>query len=201
MQISIAGKNTDTGGAFQKHAETALTGAVSKYFDRAVSGSITLEKSTAGFETRIRVNLTRRIEMEASGRANDAHVALDEAVEHIEKRLRRFKRRLKNHRHETNDDIQPATVTYFANEQDKAEPESHDHTIAAPPVLAEMDYDIHLMTTEEAVMVFELSGKPALMFRNKAHMGLNMLYRREDMSIGWVDPRGNRKPDLEEPPA
>ena len=68
-------------------------------------------------------------------------------------------------------------------------------------MLAELDYDIHLMTTEEAVMVFELSGKPALMFRNKAHMGLNMLYRREDMSIGWVDPRGNRKPDLEEPPA
>ena len=188
MQISIAGKNTETGGAFQQHAETALTGAVTKYFDRAVSGSITLEKSAMGFETRIRVNLTNRIEMESTGRANDAHIALDEAVDHIEKRLRRFKRRLKNHRAEPNQEILPATVTYFAPEAE----EPADNGNAAPPVLAEMDYDIHLMSVDEAVMAFELSGKPALMFRNKAHMGLNMLYRRDDDSIGWVDPRGNR---------
>lgn len=192
MQINISGKNTDTGNAFQEHAEQALSQAVSKYFDRAVSGAITLEKSTAGFETRIRVNLTRRIEMEASGRAADAHISLDSAVEHIEKRLRRYKRRLKSHRTENSDEILPATVTVFAGDPANDPGPELDETIVAPPVLAEMDYDIHLMTVEEAVMVFELSGKPALMFRNKGHLGLNMVYRREDGSIGWVDPRGNR---------
>ena len=192
MQISIAGKNTETGVAFQEHAETALAGAVTKYFDRAVSGTITLEKNAMGFETRIRVNLTNRIDMESTGRASDAHVALDEAVGHIEKRLRRFKRRLKNHRSEPSREVLPATVTYFAPEPEKEEAGGKAQADAAPPVLAEMDYDIHLMSVDEAVMAFELSGKPALLFRNKGHMGLNMIYRRDDGSIGWVDPRGNR---------
>ena len=193
MQINIAGKNTETGGAFQEHAQSALTGAVTKYFDRAVSGNITLVKGTAGFEARIRVNLTNRIEMESTGRANDAHIALDEAVDHIEKRLRRFKRKLKNHRAEPAREVLPATVTYFAPEPESgAGGADAGSDAASPPVLAEMDYDIHLMSVDEAVMAFELSGKPALMFRNKAHMGLNMIYRRDDGSIGWVDPRGNR---------
>ncbi|MCE2517863.1 MAG: ribosome-associated translation inhibitor RaiA [Alphaproteobacteria bacterium] len=187
MQISISGKNMDTGDAFQEHAETALSSAVSKYFDNAISGSITLIKSTTGFETRVRVNLSRRIEMEAMGKAGDAHQSLDQAVEHIEKRLRRYKRRLKNHRAD-NDDTIPATMTYLEVQPDHELPEE----ASAPPVLAEMDYHVHLMTVEEAVMVLELSGQSALMFRNKAHMGLNMLHRRDDGSIGWVDPRGNR---------
>jgi ribosomal subunit interface protein len=188
MHISISGKNMDTGDSFQRHAETALSSAVSKYFDNAISGAITLIKSATGFETRVRVNLTNRIEMEAIGKGGDAHHSLDEAVEHIEKRLRRYKRRLKNHRVDHDDTI-PATLTYL-----EPEPlgEELPEQISAPPVLAEMDYHVHQMTVEEAVMVLDLSGQMALMFRNKAHMGLNMLYRRDDGSIGWVDPRGNR---------
>ena len=189
MQISISGKNMDTGGAFQEHAETALSSAVSKYFDNAINSNITLIKSTTGFETRIRVNLTKRIEMEAMGKASDAHQSLDQAVEHIEKRLRRYKRKLKNHRADSNDSL-PATLTYFDGNTSEAElPEE----ISAPPVLAEMNYNINLMTVEEAVMILELSGQSALMFRNKSHMGLNMLHRRDDGTIGWVDPRGNRE--------
>ena len=191
MQIQISGQNMDTGDAFKEHAETALHGAVGKYFDNAISGAITLHKNHLGFETRIRVNLTRRIEMEASGRADDAHHALDDAINHIEKRLRRYKRRLKNHRHEqAADDVMPAMVTVFASEETSVE---EDTDIAvSPPVLAEMNYEIHQMTVEEAVMIFELSGQSAMMFRNKAHLGLNMLHRRGDGTIGWVDPRGNR---------
>ena len=190
MQLNISGKNMDTGAAFQEHAEAALSGAVSKYFDNAISANITLMKSAIGFETHVRVTLTRRIEMEANGKASDAHASLDEAVEHIEKRLRRYKRRLKNHRVD-NGDVIEATLTTFesAATQDNELPEE----ASAPPVLAEMDYQIHLMTVEEAVMIFELSGQPAMMFRNKSHDGLNMLHRRDDGSIGWVDPRGNRK--------
>ena len=190
MQINISGKNMDTGAAFQEHAETALSGAVSKYFDNAISATITLMKNAIGFETHVRVVLTRRIEMEANGKASDAHLSLDEAVEHIEKRLRRYKRRLKNHRSDQGEVI-AATLTTFESqpEQDNELPEE----ITAPPVLAEMDYQILLMTVEEAVMIFELSGQPAMMFRNKSHEGLNRLHRRDDGSIGWVDPRGNRK--------
>jgi len=192
MMISVSGKNMDTGGAFQQHANDSLTAAVVKYFDNAISGSVTLSKDTAGFDVGIRITLTRRIVMEASGSAGDAHVALDQAVHHIEKRLRRYHRRLKNHRAETPaDEILPATVTVFAQEDPETET-SLPEDITSPPVLAEMDYEVHLMTVEEAVMVFELSGQTALLFRNKAHLGLNMLHRRDDGSIGWVDPRGNR---------
>ncbi|XDZ64625.1 ribosome-associated translation inhibitor RaiA [Alphaproteobacteria bacterium LSUCC0684] len=192
MKISVSGKNMDTGGAFQEHANDSLSAAVLKYFDNAISGSVTLTKGTAGFDVGIRITLTRRIVMEASGAASDAHVALDQAINHIEKRLRRYHRRLKNHRAETSaEDIMPATVTVFAQEEPEAEA-ALPEDISAPPILAEMDYEVHLMTVEEAVMVFELSGQSALMFRNKAHLGLNMLHRRDDGSIGWVDPRGNR---------
>jgi len=192
MKISVSGKNMDTGGSFQEHANDALTAAVVKYFDNAISGSVTLSKGTAGFDVGIRITLTRRIVMEASGAAADAHVALEQAVNHIEKRLRRYHRRLKNHRVDVPaDDIIPATVTVFAPEEPEAEA-ALPEDVSSPPILAEMDYEVHLMTVEEAVMVFELSGQSALMFRNKAHLGLNMLHRRDDGSIGWVDPRGNR---------
>ena len=98
MQISISGKNMDTGLAFQEHAELSLNNIVEKYFNNAVSGHVTLEKGDSGFTVKTRVALSRRIELESTGRAPDAHAALDAAIEHAEKRLRRHKRRLKSHR-------------------------------------------------------------------------------------------------------
>ena len=191
MNISISGKNMDTGLAFQEHAERALQAAVSKYFDNAISATVTLIKSAVGFESHLRVALTKRIDMESKGKASDAHASLDEAVEHIEKRLRRYKRRLKNHRTDSHD-IVNATLTFFESAATKDEIELAEDA-AAPTILAEMNYEVRLLTVEEAVMIFELSGQPAMMFRNKAHEGLNMLHRRDDGHIGWVDPRGNRE--------
>ena len=98
MEISVSGKNMDTGTAFQTHAEDALNAVVGKYFDSAVSGNVTLEKADSGFRVKTRVALSRRMELEATGFAHEAHAALDAAIEHAEKRLRRHKRRLKNHR-------------------------------------------------------------------------------------------------------
>ena len=191
MNINISGKNMDTGGAFQEQAELSLEAAVSKYFDRAISGDITLVKSPSHFETRVRVNLTNKIVMEAMGQAGDAHHSLNMAIDHIEKRLRRYKRRLKNHRVEA-DPITEATFTLFDVPDHHSDVELSED-VTAPPVMAEMDYEVHLMTVEEAVMALELSGQSAMMFRNKSHDGLNMLHRRDDGSIGWVDPRGTRE--------
>ena len=89
MHISVSGKNMDTGTAFQSHAEDALNSVVGKYFDNAVSGNVTLEKANSGFCVKTRVALSRRIELEATGFAHEAHAALDAAIEHAEKRLRR----------------------------------------------------------------------------------------------------------------
>ena len=187
-------KNMDTGSAFQVHAETALNDVINKYFDRAVSGHVTLEKSDAGFRVKTRVALSRRIELEATGYAHDAHAALEAAIEHAEKRLRRHKRRLKNHRGTVTateeDDVLPVPMMVYASaEQADDIIDSED----LPAVVAELAYDIEMLTVEQAVMKLELSEAPMLMFRNAAHFGLNVVHRREDGSIGWIDPRGARR--------
>ena len=208
MQIIVSGKNMDSGSAFQDHAETQLDAAVSKYFPRAVSGKVTLEKDTIGFAVKIYVVLTTGMDMEASGRAGDAKQAMDIAAEHIEKRLRRYKRRLKNHHQDHHEqDMMAATMTVLSYDEGDTSSASDSTSTddantganadnngenGAPAILAEMDYSIQSLLLEEAIMRFDISGQSAMMFRNKSHMGLNMIYRRNDNSIGWVDPRGNR---------
>ncbi|MEX0502309.1 ribosome-associated translation inhibitor RaiA [Alphaproteobacteria bacterium LSUCC0719] len=193
MNISVSGKNMDTGSAFQTHAETALNSVVEKYFDRAVSGHVTLEKADSGFRVKTRVALSRRMELEATGFAHDAHAALEAAIEHAEKRLRRHKRRLKNHRGAVTpaeeDDVLPATMMIYAGADQIEDGAENDDM---PAVVAELAYDIEMLTVEQAVMKLELSEAPMLMFRNAAHFGLNVVHRREDGSIGWIDPRGVR---------
>jgi ribosomal subunit interface protein len=195
MQISISGKNMDTGPAFQEHAEVSLNNVVEKYFNNAVSGHVTLEKGDSGFTVKTRVALSRRMELESTGRAPNAHAALDAAIEHAEKRLRRHKRRLKNHRstlttaEEEDFDIAPMAVYAGANQVLDGDGDDGDLL----PVVAELSYVIEVLTVEQAVMRLELSNLSMLMFRNASHFGLNVVHLRDDGTIGWVDPRGARR--------
>lgn len=194
MQIRVSGKNMNTGGAFQEHAETSLNAVVEKYFQNAVSGHVTLEKADAGFTVKTRVALSRRMELEATGRALDAHAALDAAIEHAEKRLRRHKRRLKNHRNvmtsEEENEVLQAQMTVYASAEQVSDDSAEDDVL---PVVADLSYDIEVLTVEQAVMRLEFSGKDMLMFRNASHLGLNVVQRRDDGAIGWIDPRGTRR--------
>ena len=206
MLIQVSGKNMDTGGAFQEHAEASLNAVVEKYFQNAVSGHITLERADAGFTVKTRVALSRRMELEATGKAQDAHAALDAAIEHAEKRLRRHKRRLKNHRNtlskgEENEVLAVPMTVYASTEQlaDKGLGDTQidaddDASVDEPlPILADLSYDIEILTVEQAVMRLEFSGDDMLMFRNASHLGLNVVQRRGDGAIGWIDPRGTRR--------
>jgi len=202
MQISVSGKNMDMGDAFQEHAQTALNVVVEKYFHNAVSGHVTLEKADSGFTVRTRVALSRRMELESTGRAFDAHAALEAAIEHAEKRLRRHKRRLKNHRGTITsgeeDDVLQAPMTVYASAEQVVsakgfDEDAEDDGLGSLPVVADLSYDIEVLTVEQAVMRIELSGENMLMFRNASHFGLNVVHRREDGSIGWIDPRGTRQ--------
>lgn len=184
----------DMGMAFQEHAHTALNAVVEKYFNNAVSAHVTLEKADAGFTVKTRVALSRRMELEATGRAYDAHAALDAAIEHAEKRLRRHKRRLKNHRTTITSgeeaEVLPAPMTVYASSDQITDVDNESDML---PVVADLSYDIEVMTVEQAVMRLEFSGEPMLMFRNAAHLGLNVVQRRPDGTIGWIDPRGTRR--------
>ena len=138
--------------------------------------------------------MSRRMELESTGRAADAHAALDAAMEHAEKRLRRHKRRLKSHRvaSSTNqeDDIDVAPMAVYAGAAQLSDAISDDDDLL--PVVAELSYNIEVLTVEQAVMRLELGGLTMLMFRNASHLGLNVVHLRDDGSIGWVDPRGTR---------
>lgn len=206
MIIDVSGQNMDTGAAFQERSRELIEHIVEKYFTPAVSANVTLEKTDGGFYVRIRMNLTRRIELEASGFARDAHAALEDAGQHAEKRLRRHKRRLKNHRQqaEVPNDIISAPMSIYAaatqldlaNGHDNANVKDAEQEDDSLPIIAELSYEVESLSVEQAVMRLELSGDNCLLFRNSGHMGLNMVHLRNDGTIGWVDPRGTR--DLNE---
>lgn len=206
MIINVSGQNMDTGAAFQERSRELIEHIVEKYFTPAVSANVTLEKTDGGFYVRIRMNLTRRIELEASGFARDAHAALEDAGQHAEKRLRRHKRRLKNHRQqaEVPNDIISAPMSIYAaatqldlaNEHDNGSVKDAEQEDDSLPIIAELSYEVESLSVEQAVMRLELSGDNCLLFRNSGHMGLNMVHLRNDGTIGWVDPRGTR--DLNE---
>ena len=206
MIINVSGQNMDTGAAFQERSRELIEHIVEKYFTPAVSANVTLEKTDGGFYVRIRMNLTRRIELEASGFARDAHAALEDAGQHAEKRLRRHKRRLKNHRQqaEVPNDIISAPMSIYAaatqldleNGHDNANVNDAEQEDDSLPIIAELSYEVESLSVEQAVMRLELSGDNCLLFRNSGHMGLNMVHLRNDGTIGWVDPRGTR--DLNE---
>ena len=206
MIINVSGQNMDTGAAFQERSRELIEHIVEKYFTPAVSANVTLEKTDGGFYVRIRMNLTRRIELEASGFARDAHAALEDAGQHAEKRLRRHKRRLKNHRQqaEVPNDIISAPMSIYAaatqldlaNGHDNANVKDAEQEDDSLPIIAELSYEVESLSVEQAVMRLELSGDNCLLFRNSGHMGLNMVHLRNDGTIGWVGPRGTR--DLNE---
>ena len=136
----------------------------------------------------------------------DAHAALEDAGQHAEKRLRRHKRRLKNHRQqaEVPNDIISAPMSIYAaatqldleNGHDNANVKDAEQEDDSLPIIAELSYEVESLSVEQAVMRLELSGDNCLLFRNSGHMGLNMVHLRNDGTIGWVDPRGTR--DLNE---
>lgn len=189
MQISVKGKQLDVGEAWRSHVEENLPAVVGKYFENAQDALVTLAKQGATFHVDMVVHVGKRILVQSSGVTGDAYSAYDEAAEHLAKRLRRYKRRLRDHHHHHPDqeDALPAQQYVLAGEDVESESEEKDE----PMVIAEMETGIETLSVGEAVMRMDLANLPAMMFRNRAHGGLNMVYHRGDGHIGWVDPRGN----------
>ena len=191
MQISVKGKQLDVGEAWRSHVEENLPAVVGKYFDKAQDAQVTLAKQGSTFSVDMVVHIGKRILVQSRGATGDAYSAFDEAAEHLAKRLRRYKRRLRDYHHQRPEQAEalPAQQYVLAGEDIESESEEKDE----PMVIAEMETGIEMLSVGEAVMRMDLANLPALMFRNRAHGGLNMVYHRGDGHIGWVDPRGNRR--------
>jgi ribosomal subunit interface protein len=188
MDIRISGHQMETGTALQEHAADRLGAIVDKYFDRALSSHVTFGKAPAGaFTCDIVTHVMQGLILKAQGSAPDAHVALDNAAAKIDKQLRRYKRRLTD-RHEQSSHSraeEEAAYTIFAIEED----DEQEVVADAPLVIAETRVDIPTATVADAVMLMDLRNTPALFFKNAGTDRHNMVYRRADGSIGWVEPR------------
>lgn len=192
MQLSVKGKQLDVGDALRTHVGDSLSRILSKYFGDAIDVGVTLAKEGNGFRAQITAHVGRGIQVRAQGEAPDPYPAFDNAAEHLAKRLRRHKRRLRDHRNDKTAEAGNLTARQYVLADPGGEEEEDGGALGKPAVIAEMTTEIANLTVERAVMRMDLADAPALMFRNAAHGGLNMIYRRADGQIGWVDPRGNR---------
>ncbi|MGE3690684.1 MAG: ribosome-associated translation inhibitor RaiA [Novosphingobium sp.] len=187
MEIRISGHQIDTGSALQAHASEKLNAVVGKYFSRAVSSNITFGKAPAGaFSCDIVTHAGNGLVLKGAAVAADAHIALDQAAEKIDKQLRRYKRRI-NDRHEQSAyaiKLEDAAYTLFQEPVSEDDEESSD----APVIIAETRVDVPEATVSDAVMMLDLRNTNALLFKNAGTGRHNMVYRRGDGSIGWVEP-------------
>jgi ribosomal subunit interface protein len=187
MDIRVSGHQIATGEALQVHAHDRLSGIVDKYFSRALSSQVTFGKAPAGsFRCDIITHVTHGLILKSAGLGPDAHLALDQAAEKIDTQLRRYKRRLKD-RHEQSAFAQreeEAAYTVFVEPAAEVEEVGAD----APVVIAETTVDVPEATVSDAVMMLDLRNTNALLFKNAGTGRHNMVYRRGDGSIGWVEP-------------
>lgn len=191
MQLTVRGKQIDVGDALRGHVSERLESAVSKYFNDAVDASVVFSREAHLFRADIQVHAGKNIVMQSNGEADEPYVAFDKAAEKVAKRLRRYKRRLTDH-HKRTASEPPLEAQAFVL-RSEIDSDATDEAGEEPVVVAELTEPVETLTVSDAVMRLDLGDLPALMFRNAAHGGLNMIYRRPDGNVGWVDPRGTRQ--------
>jgi len=186
MQVLVTGKNLDIGDALRTHLTNKLTENVGKYFDGAVRAMVTVEKQRSSFSTDCSLHLSTGLMLQSHGEGGDAYSSFDTAAEHLEKRLRRYKRRLKDHHANRKEPVNAFAATSYVIEADGTGSEEPEDL--SPAIIAENSEKIAELSVGEAVMQLDISNEPFRLFRNSGHGGLNVVYRRKDGNIGWVDP-------------
>jgi ribosomal subunit interface protein len=189
MKITTTGKQIDVGDALRAHVDDRLGDVVDKYFDRAIEAAVTFSRDRHQFRADIAVHAGRNIRLQGHASADDAYVAFDQAADRIAKRLRRHKRRIRDHRATPGDEAALAALQYVIAEDSSSEGDEEAVGGDEPAIVAETATQILALSVGEAVMHMDLADQPALMFRNRANGRLNTVYRRPDGHIGWIDPQ------------
>ncbi|MBU6474853.1 MAG: ribosome-associated translation inhibitor RaiA [Alphaproteobacteria bacterium] len=188
MQLTVKGKHLDVGDSLRAHVEEQLGHTATKYFRDPIEATVIFSKEKNHlFKADISIHVGGGLVLQTHHEADDPYPAFDIAAKAAGKRLSRYKDKLRDHRKTEPDDVTAAAYTTLRGEDDEAEGGN------GPAVVAEMETQVLTLAVSDAVMRLELGDLPSLMFRNPTHGGLNMVYRRKDGNIGWVDPDGLKK--------
>lgn len=192
MALKITGKNMDIGVALRQRAEERVEGAVTKYFDGNFSGTVVIGHDGGGYRADCTVHLDTGTVLKTSATSHDPVASFESAAERIEKRLRRYKRRLKSHHthhHASEPPVDAPSYVLAPMDEDEEIPEDY-----APVIVAEASTSIRTMTVGMAVLELDLTEAPVLVFRSAANGAVNVVYRRPDGNFGWIDPPAARSP-------
>ncbi|MEL6873920.1 MAG: ribosome-associated translation inhibitor RaiA [Pseudomonadota bacterium] len=189
MEVRVSGHQVDTGDALQTHVEDRMNAIAGKYFSKAISAHATFSKAPHGhFQCDIVSQIMKGLMLKSEAKAGDAHQAFEQAADKIEKQLRRYMRRLNDHHVQAQYAAKQDEAAYRVFEVDEEnEPEDVSD---APPIVAETSTDIPEASVSNAVMMMDLRNTSALLFKNAGTGAHNMVYRRSDGTIGWVEPHG-----------
>jgi ribosomal subunit interface protein len=186
MQLSITGRQIDIGDALRNHARARLSAVTGRFLDAAVDGTVNFVREGAGYRTDCTVHLRSGLYLHTHGKSPDIYASFDQAAERLEKRLSRHKSKIRDHHNGARGDARPAAeasyVTFaFADETETG-------SAIDPAVVAETTLQIRTLTVSEAVLQLDLADSPVVVFRNAGHGQINVVYKRADGHIGWVDP-------------
>jgi len=192
MHVTVTGKQVDVGDALRRHVENCLDSLLGKYFRTAIEAHAVFTREAHLISTDLSLHVGRGMVVNSSAAAMDHYLAFDAAAERLAKQLRRYKRRLRDYHGgktrppaERQETAQAFILAPMAEDEDD---ETAPPNGNAPVVIAEMSTDVPQLTVGEAVMRMDLGDTPVLLFRNRSHGELNVVYRREDGNIGWIDP-------------
>ena len=188
MRYQISGKQIDIGNALQTHVQTEMEAMLGKYAGRPTDANVVFSKSGHEFVCETVIHLSTGLTAQARGHEAEIYAAFDAALEKMDKQLRRYKRRLKDHHKERSQPVELSDAgSYILAPKDESDDDEGDNFTAM--IIAETEMKIPSLSAGEAVMQMELANAPVLVFRNEKHNGINVVYRREDGNISWVDPR------------
>ena len=194
MQVSVQGRQVDVSDAFRAHVEESLGAILDKYFGDAIEATVTISREAHLFKVTVSAHIGQGVDAIGTAEADQPYPAFDLAADHLAKRLRRHKRRLRDHSRKMEHRetlIAQQYILAAASSEDEEAVDSASGEEDMPLVIAEMTTEIPTLTVSQAVMRMDLSDLPALLFRNSSHGGINLVYRRADSNIGWIDPQGN----------
>lgn len=187
MRYTISGRQIDVGDALQTHVKSELGETVEKYSQRPTDAAVVFSRNAHEYLCEATVHLSTGLTASAKGNATEIYAAFDACREKMDKQLRRYKRRLKDHHRERSGPVEFAEAPMYVLAANGGSEDSEPDSLQ-PMIIAEMETKIPSLSVGEAVMQMELSGAPLLVFRNEKNGGVNVVHRREDGNVGWIDP-------------